>query len=117
MKVQPNPLLADHTDMRLVPLDADESPSDRNRIVQLAPDHPGFLDQEYRGRRNQIAEIALRYSSGQIIPAAPYTMAEHLVWRAVWQALGVAHQRYACADYLRCLDWLDFDHNRIPQLM
>ena len=41
---QQEQLLADHTDMRVVPLDADEAPADRNRIVQLAPDHPGFRD-------------------------------------------------------------------------
>lgn len=116
MKVQEHSLLADHADMRMVPLDTDETPSDRNRIVQLAPDHPGFRDQEYRARRNQIAEIALRFSSGETIPDAPYTRAEHRVWRAVWQALKVAHERYACAEYLRCLDRLDLDHNRIPQL-
>jgi phenylalanine-4-hydroxylase len=109
-------LLADHADMRLVPLDADESPSDRNRIAQLDPDHPGFRDQKYRARRNEIAEIALHYNSGQAIPDAPYTGEEHRVWRAVWEVLELAHQRYACAEYLRCLDRLNFDHNRIPQL-
>jgi phenylalanine-4-hydroxylase len=109
-------LLADHADMRLVPLDADETPVDRNRIAQLDPDHPGFRDQKYRARRNEIAEIALHYSSGQAIPDAPYTREEHRVWRGVWKALELAHQSYACAEYLRCLDRLDFDHNRIPQL-
>ena len=41
---QQEQLLADHTDMRVVPLNADEAPADRNRIVQLSPDHPGFRD-------------------------------------------------------------------------
>src|SRR5216117_2288738 len=70
-------LLADHADMRVVPLDADETPADRNRIVQLAPDHPGFRDLEYRARRNRIAEIALSYQAGQPIPEAPYTDEEN----------------------------------------
>jgi phenylalanine-4-hydroxylase len=109
-------LLADHADMRFVPLNAEETPTDRNRIAQLDPDHPGFRDQKYRARRNEIAEIALNYSSGQAIPDAPYTSQEHRVWRAVWEALELAHQRHACAEYLRCLDRLDFNHNRIPQL-
>jgi len=109
-------LLADHADMRLVPLDADEAPSDRNRIVQLSPDHPGFRDLEYRARRNRIAEIALSYQAGQPIPEAPYTYEENQVWRAVWEALGPAHQVHACAEYLACVQRLAFAPDRIPQL-
>lgn len=109
-------LLADHADARLIFLDADESPADRNRIAQLDPDHPGFRDQKYRTRRNQIAQIALAYRSGQVIPDAPYTMEEDQVWRSVWEALETAHRSYACAEYLKCLQNMDFDHQRIPQL-
>src|SRR4030095_12628417 len=93
-------LLADHADMRVVPLDADETPADRNRIVQLSPDHPGFRDLEYRARRNRIAQLALSYQSGQPLPDAPYSAEEHQVWRAVWLALQPAHQSYACDEYL-----------------
>jgi phenylalanine-4-hydroxylase len=109
-------LLADHADMRAVTLDADETPADRNRIVQLAPDHPGFRDLEYRARRNRIAQLALSYRAGQEIPDAPYTREEDEVWRAVWQALGPAHQAHACADYLECVERLAFAPDRIPQL-
>ena len=52
-------LLADHVDMRMVAANTDEATANRNTIVQLDPDHPGFRDQEYRARRNRIAEIAL----------------------------------------------------------
>jgi len=109
-------LLADHADMRVVPLDADETPSDRNRIVQLSPDHPGFRDADYRARRNRIAQLALNYQSGQPIPDAPYSTEEHSVWRAVWEALGPAHQAHACAEYLACVRQLGFAPDRIPQL-
>jgi phenylalanine-4-hydroxylase len=109
-------LLADHTDMRVVPLDADETPADRNRIVQLSPDHPGFRDLEYRARRNRIAELALSYEPGQPLPDAPYSAEEHHVWRAVWQALKPAHQSYACEEYLTCVQQLGFAPDRIPQL-
>jgi phenylalanine-4-hydroxylase len=102
--------------MRLVPLDADEAPSDRNRIVQLSPDHPGFRDLDYRARRNRIAEIALSYQAGQPIPEAPYTHEENQVWRAVWEALRPAHQVHACAEYLACVQRLAFAPDRIPQL-
>jgi phenylalanine-4-hydroxylase len=109
-------LLADHTDMRVVPLNADETPADRNRIVQLSPDHPGFRDAAYRARRNRIAELALSYQPGEEIPEAPYSREEHEVWRAVWAALGPAHLDHACAEYLACVRLMSFAPDRIPQL-
>jgi len=110
------PLLSDHVDMRLVAVDADEAISDRNAIVQLDPDHPGFRDREYRKRRNQIAQLAVNFQPGDQIPDAPYTAEEHQVWRTIWKALGPAHQRHACAEYLSSLRRLSFDSDRIPQL-
>src|SRR5438552_1719077 len=110
------PLLSDHVDMRLVAVDADEVPADRNAIVQLDPDHPGFRDREYRKRRNQIAELAMNFQPGDQIPDAPYTAEEHQVWRTIWKALGPAHQRHACAEYLASLRRLSFSDDRIPQL-
>lgn len=109
-------LLADHTDMRPVGVDVDEAVSDRTRMVRLDPDHPGFRDQNYRARRNQIAEIALQYRPGEVIPDAPYTTEEHGVWQMVWEALGPAHQAHACAEYLAAIERLDFTPDRIPQL-
>ena len=87
-----------------------------NPIVQLDPDHPGFRDPQYRARRNAIAQIATTYKPGSPIPRAPYTDLEHGVWRTIWKALGPAHREHACAEYLRCLERLAFDTDRIPQL-
>jgi len=86
------------------------------RLVHLDPDHPGFRDHEYRARRNAIAQIATSYRTGDPIPDAPYTELEHGVWQTIWKALGPAHREHACAEYLACLDQLDFDTERIPQL-
>jgi len=86
------------------------------RLVHLDPDHPGFRDREYRARRNAIAQIATNYRTGEPIPDAPYTELEHCVWQTIWKALGPAHRGHACAEYLNCLDQLDFDTDRIPQL-
>jgi len=94
-------VLLDHVDIRLVHLD---------------PDHPGFRDQEYRARRNAIAQIAMSYQPGSPIPAAPYTELEHGVWKTIWEALGPAHRDHACAEYLDCVERLAFDVDRIPQL-
>ena len=110
------PLLLDHVDMRMVGTGLEESAPDRNTIIQLDPDHPGFRDPEYRARRNRIAQIAMGYKAGEPIPPAPYTKEEHEVWQTIWKALQPAHQKHACADYLNCLRRLAFDTNRIPQL-
>src|SRR4030095_14193995 len=111
------PVLSDHVDMRMVSVESDPVPTaDRYSIVQLDPDHPGFRDAEYRARRNHIAQIAMSYRAGDPIPDAPYTAQEHDVWRTIWQALGPAHQKHASSEYLACVDQLDLDTNRIPQL-
>ena len=108
--------LRDHGDVRLVAANGDDLGLDRNSIVKLDPDHPGFKDKEYRARRNAIAQIALSYKPGSPIPTAPYTDVEHDVWHEIWEALRPAHLEHACAEYLACVDRLEFDPNRIPQL-
>lgn len=108
------PLLLDHVDLRLMANDG--STPDRNAIVQLDPDHPGFRDQEYRARRNTIARIALTYEPGQTIPDAPYTADEDRVWQTIWQALEPAQTQHACAEYLAAVRRLSFAADRIPQL-
>src|SRR6185295_14128103 len=107
--------LRDHVDMRMVAANGDDI-LDRNAIVKLDPDHPGFRDKDYRARRNAIAQFAMTYKPGSPIPSAPYTAEEHGVWQTIWKALGPAHREHACAEYLECLDKLAFDTGRIPQL-
>jgi phenylalanine-4-hydroxylase len=108
-------LLSDHVDVRMI-ADSDEAIADRNDIVQLNPDHPGFRDPDYRRRRNQIAQIALKYHPRDPIPDAPYTIEEHQVWSAIWEALRPAHQKHACREYLDALTRLNFSDDHIPQL-
>ena len=109
-------VLLDHVDMRMVVANGDDEVKDRNALVKLDPDHPGFRDPEYRARRNAIAQIAMTYTPGSPIPVAPYTELEHGVWQTIWKALGPAHREHACAEYLQCLERLEFDTDRIPQL-
>ena len=99
-------VLLDHVDLRV----------DRNSLVQLDPDHPGFRDPDYRARRNAIARIAMSYRPGSPIPTAPYTALEHEVWKKIWEVLGPVHREHACNEYLDCLERLAFDADRIPQL-
>ncbi len=90
--------------------------SDRNLIVPLDPDHPGFRDAEYRARRNAIARVALEYEPGSPVPDVDYTEEEQGVWRTIWNALEPAHQEYACSKYLQCARRLDLSRQRIPQM-
>lgn len=113
---KPQTLLSDHVDMRILATDLSDEAAARNAIVQLDPDHPGFRDQEYRSRRNAIARIASDYKPGMPIPDAPYTPEEHLLWRTIRDALEFAHQQYACAEYLDCVNKLELPRDRIPQL-
>lgn len=109
-------LLSDHVDMRMVATDTSDPAEERNAIVQLDPEHPGFRDPEYRARRNRIAQIAARYEPGTSIPDAPYTDEEHRLWRVIRDALEPQHQRHACVEYLECLGKLELPRNCIPQL-
>lgn len=114
-RTQQQQLLSDHVDVRMI-ADLDEAIADRNTIVRLDPDHPGFRDPDYRRRRNQIAQIAMNYHPRDPIPDAPYTHEEHQVWSVIWRALRPAHRQYACADYLQAIEQLNFCDDRIPQL-
>jgi phenylalanine-4-hydroxylase len=119
-------LLLDHVDARRVEAETLESEAeagearervaDRNTIVQLDPDHPGFRDAEYRARRNHIAEIAVNYKPGTPVPEAPYTEEENALWRTIRDALEPAHHAHACAEYLEAARRLALPRERIPQL-
>jgi phenylalanine-4-hydroxylase len=88
----------------------------RRVMAKINPDHPGFRDLVYRARRDQIAQIALDYEPGTIVPDAPYTPEEDEVWRVIRRALKPKHELYACAEFLECKRKLDLPKERIPQL-
>ena len=69
--------------------------------VELAGDHPGVTDPEYRARRDQLAALAASWKPGDPIPAPQYSDEEHSVWAEVSAALEELHERHACDAYLR----------------
>jgi phenylalanine-4-hydroxylase len=85
-------------------------------LVRLDPDHPGFRDEAYLGRRNTIARLALEYRESEPVPQVPYTEEEQGVWQAVWTHLERGHQDKACAEYQAGAGIMDLDRKRIPQL-
>ena len=89
--------------------------SGRAEIVELAADHPGFSDPDYRRRRNEIAQVALRYHGG-VVPRVDYTDEEQDVWREVWKRLEPLHARYGSRKYLEALSRISLSRTEIPQL-
>jgi len=85
-------------------------------IVQLDQNHPGFRDAEYRARRNQIAQKALRWRPGDPVPEVEYTDVEQGVWRTVWENLSPLHALHASTEYKGCSQRVTFSRTRIPQL-
>ncbi len=86
-------------------------------VVELSPDHPGFLDPVYRQRRDAIAKMAAAYKLGTPVPKVAYSPEEHGVWRHVWENLAPLHDKFACTEYQDCYRVLEMDREQIPQLV
>lgn len=85
-------------------------------LIELDQDHPGFRDPDYRARRGHIAQLARDFLETNHIQDAPYTEAEHALWRHICARIEAAHQRYACDAFKQGWRALDLDTERIPQL-
>jgi phenylalanine-4-hydroxylase len=116
--------MTDSTQSRLDIIDSETSTGnsavvlrdDRSAMVALDPDHPGFRDQQYRARRNEIARIALDFKPGAPLPDIAYSEQDNAVWQAVWNSLKEAHPKHACREYLDKSALLAIPKDRIPQL-
>jgi phenylalanine-4-hydroxylase len=84
--------------------------------VHLASDHPGFADEAYRRRRNEIAEHALRWRPGEPTPDVGYSEAEHDVWRTVCRELRPKHERLAIREFVEALDAVALPTDHVPNL-
>jgi phenylalanine-4-hydroxylase len=84
--------------------------------VHLGENHPGFRDEAYRARRNDIAEIAVAWSPGAPIPTVDYTEGEEDIWREVARELAPKHEKHAHSEYLNAKEQLGLPSDRVPQL-
>jgi phenylalanine-4-hydroxylase len=93
-----------------------EVADDGSVVVLLGADHPGFLDESYRDRRNAIAQLSLNHHVGEEIPTVTYTDQEHDVWRIVSDALKEKHEAHACSAFLEAKEELQLPSDHVPQL-
>jgi phenylalanine-4-hydroxylase len=84
--------------------------------VHLGQDHPGFNDEHYRERRNEIAAAAMAWSPGEPIPQIAYSDTENEIWQTVCRELHVKHEQYACREFLVAKEALGLPEDRVPQL-
>lgn len=62
-------------------------------------DHPGFRDEAYRKRRDEISAIALNYSINDPIPAVKYTAKEIETWQFCYDRLRIMFKTNACKEF------------------
>lgn len=84
--------------------------------ADLAEDHPGFPDEEYKRRRTYIADLAKVHKIGEPVPRVEYTEEETAIWRQVLQKLRHLYPTHACREYLGAFPRFDFSPEQIPQL-
>lgn len=84
--------------------------------ADLAEDHPGYHDTEYKRRRTSIADLAKKHKIGEPIPEVQYTIEEAHVWERVLIRLNVLYPSHACKEYLLSLPLFNFSPDKIPQL-
>eukprot|EP00922_Rhytidocystis_sp_ex-Travisia-forbesii_P019857 GHVS01029326.1.p1 GENE.GHVS01029326.1~~GHVS01029326.1.p1 ORF type:complete len:342 (+),score=18.73 GHVS01029326.1:796-1821(+) len=102
-------------------LDIDKfSQSTLDAGTDLTSDHPGFNDNAYRSRREDIVSLASQYMAGDSIPTVQYTEEEIACWETVYNKLRSLCAQYACDEYNKEILGLEnagiYSPKRIPQL-
>ncbi|MEW5310995.1 MAG: hypothetical protein WDW38_002745 [Sanguina aurantia] len=84
--------------------------------ADLAADHPGFHDEEYKQRRVDIARLAFSHEIGQPIPRVEYTAEEAATWGSVMRELEQLFPAHACSTFLQAYPQFGFSPDTVPQL-
>jgi len=88
--------------------------------ADLEADHPGFSDQTYRQRRQELASVANSCMAGQRIPHVKYTDTEIKTWGEVYSKLMPLYKKHACNEHVRLMPLLTdncgYREDNIPQL-
>ncbi|VDM92031.1 unnamed protein product [Litomosoides sigmodontis] len=84
------------------------------------PRHPGYNDQAYIQRREQLNAIAKAYKYGEQLPDIEYRPAEHRTWEVVFNKLKSLQPSHTCMEYQRNFRQMELEGlleaTRIPKL-
>eukprot|EP00899_Mesostigma_viride_P008760 jgi/Mesvir1/17886/Mv12959-RA.1 len=83
---------------------------------ELSPEHPGFMDEEYKRRRGDILRAAATHRIGEPIPTVAYTEQETALWGQVLAQLSALYPTHACREFNAAFGAFGFRPDRIPQL-
>ncbi len=100
-----------NTDMKCVLLEL---------VDGLNQDHPGYTDEEYKKRRNEIASCNQDYNILEPIPYMKYLENENNLWKKLYNKLSPMINKYGCKEFKENFEYLQkikiFNENEIPQL-
>ncbi|KAM3718762.1 Tyrosine 3-monooxygenase [Dirofilaria immitis] len=84
------------------------------------PRHPGYGDESYIQRREQLNIIAKAYKYGENLPDIEYSPEEHKTWEIVFSKLKSLHQSHTCFEYQQNFRQMELEGllepSRIPKL-
>ncbi len=85
---------------------------------ELQADHPGFTDKAYVARRQELADIAMKYKWNETIPYIEYRPEETETWGVVYRELANM-RKHACREYGEIIESMEkeigYGPDAIPQ--